>query len=277
MRRDVVVELKKLTCKDNILFIQKCREAAELLMLYAKHLGFNSVILQEEGGWYTYEKSAKKLNLNVFKAKMREGKLIKEDFPQEKAIVILNTNPGYAYSENLEFYDDIKKLGSLIVNDVVCSIGDENSLKGDFIIGSFGRDKPLSISSGGAFIAFNDDFDFSFINNLLNENFKEPSINFDELLLAISNLKNKKSAWVSISNKIKKELISKGFNVLNKNDSINIFVSASGSEKKNLIKFCDERNLQYNVCPLYIRFMDEGVCIEIKKINVGDDFGIKTT
>ena len=263
----VIEKLKVLTGKKHIVFMNKCREAAELLMRYAKEKDYNSLILQEEGGWHTYEKSAKKLGLDVIKAEMNKGALIKEKFPQKKALIILNTNPGYAYIEPLTFYDEMKKTQSIIVNDVVSSIGDENSKKGDFIIGSFGKDKPLTISTGGAFIAFNNDDDLIKIKGLIENYYKDSGIkiNFEELLNAINNLHSKKNSWIQKSNKIKNELKQKGFQVLNENDSINIFVKTKVEEKENLIKFCKEHGLEYQTCPLYIRTMQDAISIEIKK------------
>ena len=274
-------EVKKiifdLTNKKNILFMDKCRNAAELLMILAKNNGFKNLILQEEGGWHTYEKSGNKLDLNVLKAPMFQGKLIEERFPEEKALVIVNTNPSYSYVDTLPFYDKMKLNGSLIVNDIVCSIGEAYAKKGDFIIGSFGKDKPLSIASGGAFIAFND---FPELGSLKEEFFKGSgeNIDFDDLLIAFHKFRDKKNAWMSYADNLKKELLSKDFNVLNKNSSVNVLVKANAAEMENLIKFCEERNLEYVKCPLYIRCNEEGISIEVKRLNLEVyDYGIKRT
>lgn len=269
-KEEACEQLKKITKKRNVLFMDKCRDAAELIMIYAKDKGYFDVVLQEEGGWYTYEKSAVKTGLNVLKASMIQGKLIQEKFPKQKALVIINTNPGYAYVEELSFYDDIKKTGSIIVNDVVSSIGEDYATKGDFIIGSFGKHKPLSISTGGAFIAFDDEFDD--IKKVKKELMPSQGekINFQELRNAIKNFNNKKKAWFDYSNKIKQELSNKGFKILNNEQSINILVKVNASERENLIKLCDDLKLEYLLCPRYIRTLEDAISIEIKKKNQED-------
>lgn len=270
MEQIAIDKLKKLLCRDHIIFMDKCRRAAELLMIRAKNKGFTDLVLQEEGGWYTYEKSARKLDLNVLKAKMNKGVVIKEEFPKkENAIILINTNPGYAYVEPFDIYEELKNKNNFIINDIVGSIGDENSLKGDFLIGSFGKDKPLSISSGGAFIALNDVEELNVLEKLKKEHFSDIDLklDFEELSRAIDNLQTKKTDWITYSNKLKNDLKSKGFTILNNNDSINIFVKAS-NQRENLIKYCQDNNLQYQICPLYIRSMDDAISIEIKKLNL---------
>ncbi|MFP4568094.1 MAG: hypothetical protein ACLFN8_04055 [Candidatus Woesearchaeota archaeon] len=272
MKQETIEKLKKLTNKKYIIFMNKCREAAELIMRYAKKTNYDSLILQEEGGWHTYEKSAKKIGLNVLFAKMNEGQLIKQEFPQKKALIIINTNPGYAYTEPLKFYDELKKTQSLIINDVVGSIGEDTAKKGDYLIGSFGKDKPLTISTGGAFIALNDENTLNELLKIKQEYYRcaGEQINFNELNAAIDNLENKKNNWINHSNKIKKELKTKGYTILNQKPSINIFVEinekTNTDERENLIKFCNAHNLEYQKCPLYIRTIKNAISIEIKKI-----------
>jgi len=261
--------LTSIVGKKRVIFMDKCRDAAELIMRYSKNKGFKNLILQEEGGWYTYEKSGDKVGLKVIKAPMNKGVLIKEEFPfLEDSLIIINTNPGYAYSDPLSFYDDFKNINALVVNDVVCSIGDVNSLKGDFIIGSFGKHKPLSINSGGAFIACDDDSVFKELLFLKNSFYSGSGekIDFKELLWALKNFDVKKKKWVEYSSSLKKILIAKNFDVLNPAESINIFVGFSSDlEKENLIKFCAEHELEYLNCPLYIRTLKKAISIEIKK------------
>lgn len=273
MSNQCIKKLSLITRKNHIFFMDKCRDAAELIMHYSKNHGFKNLVIQEEGGWYTYEKSAQKLGLNVLMAPMSKGVLIKDEFPfKDDSLIILNTNPGYAYVEPLSFYDDFKKINTIVVNDIVSSIGDDISLKGDILIGSFGRAKPLTISSGGAFVACDDLNLFEELLKLKKSFYPDAGdqINFDELLLALDNVKNKKKKWIDYSNNIKKILTQKGFTILNPNDSINIFVKTSNDERENLINFCVEHNLDYVICPKYIRTMQEAISIEIKKKDLED-------
>jgi len=247
--------------------MDKCRDSAELIMHYAKSINIKNLIIQEEGGWHTYEKSGKKLGFNIIKVPMNKGLIIEKKFPYIKnSLFIVNTNPGYAYDEPLNFFEKIKNNNIIIVNDVSGSIN--QNMKGDFIIGSFGEHKPVSISSGGGFLAFNNEFDNVILEKFKNIYFNESGkkINFQELENALQTFQTKKTNWIKFSNKIKQQL--KNYNILNPEESINIFIKTSNLEMENLIKFCDEHNLEYVKCPLYIRTNEKAISIEIKKLKL---------
>jgi len=88
-----IKKLCDITDKKNIIFMDKCRQAVELIIRFAQAQNFNDLIIQEEGGWYTYEKSALSIGFNVVKANVAEG-VIKEDvFPRiNNSLIIINTN-----------------------------------------------------------------------------------------------------------------------------------------------------------------------------------------
>lgn len=274
--KDLVVEkLLVLTKKKHILFFDKCRVGAEFLMRFALTRNISSVILQEEGGWYTYEKSASSLTLGVVKAPMVDGLIRGDVFPfVDNSLVVVNSMPGYFFLEDMGFYDSFKDKGfnSFLVNDVSGSVGEDVCVVGDFIIGSFGKDKPLSISSGGGFVAFDDFYEELFA---IKEEFFKGSgslINFDELLVALDVFVLKKKAWFDFSNNLKKVLLEKNFCVLNPLKSINVLVKFNDLfEKESLIKFCSELNLEFVICPMYIRSNEQALSIEVKKKNLLED------
>ena len=47
MIQTVKEKLQEITNKKHIVFMNKCREAAELLMIYAKEKNYNTLIIQE--------------------------------------------------------------------------------------------------------------------------------------------------------------------------------------------------------------------------------------
>jgi len=186
--------LSKLTGKKNIIFMDKCRQAAELIMRYSFSNDMNKLIIQEEGGWHTYEKSALKLGFKVFKAHMNKGVIDKKTFSFiNNSLIIINSNPGYAFVESFDFISGLKDEKVLLVNDVSGSVGDVNSKIGDVIIGSFGDDKPLS-AGGGGFIAVDDSLFFEFKN--IKEKFYSgagKNIVFQDLFFVLNNfVKTKK-------------------------------------------------------------------------------------
>lgn len=265
----VIEQLTKLTKKKHILFFDKCRISAEFLMKFALKKNITNTILQEEGGWHTYEKSASSLNLKVIKAPMINGVIKKDNFPdKDNSLIIINSMPGYLFLEDMSFYEHNKKNknNSFLVNDVSGSIGEPNSIIGDFIIGSFGKDKPLSISSGGGFVAFNEFYEELVTLKKNSFNKSGTIIKFDELHRALNNFNIKKKTWIKYSTKLKNTLKEKKFYVLNPKPSINVLVKFENSlEKENLIKICSELNLEFVICPMYIRSNTQALSIEIKR------------
>lgn len=276
-------EIKCLVNKKKIYFTRRCNKSIELA-LDASLKGNNMqdcekkvILIQEEGGWITYSKYARKHKLDILKLKMNKGKLIKDHLVKAlhqykgNSILIMHSLPGYSYDEKMdEIYVLVKESGATLINDCCGSIGTDSAKIGDIIVCSFGEDKPLS-AGGGGFIAA-DDFTSSYnsiVSELSNEEKKAAEkIDFQKLDMTISFLQERRSGWKSITEKTKKELMSKGFNVLNiESEGINVLVNFSDEEEKErLINYCKDKGIEYTECPRYIRTLEKALSLEIKRI-----------
>ena len=236
-------KLQTLFGKKNIYFVDKTRTGMDQLLqnLDSK----KSICFQEEGGWHTYPKSAKKQGFEIKYLKQKDGKLI--EFPNGKEILILNSMPGYCYDEDIQKISSYCKENKvLLINDVTASIGSQKPL-GDIIICSFGNYKPLSIGEGGI-IASDQEL-----------NLKQTKINEELLEKEIENLPLKLNKWKQLKQKIEQELKQK---IINKNQGINILVD---DKKENLINYLSKNKLEYLECPIYIRTNKKCISIEIKR------------
>ncbi|MFT4311278.1 MAG: DegT/DnrJ/EryC1/StrS family aminotransferase [Candidatus Woesearchaeota archaeon] len=235
--------LNKIFEKQNIYFVDKTRKGMEELF---KTLDKNKIInFQEEGGWHTYPKSAKKQGFKINYLKQKNGKLI--ELPKKEEVLIINSMPGYCYSENIDkIAKHCKENKILLINDVTASIGTQKPV-GDIIICSFGNHKPISIGTGGVIAT----------NNKLS--IQETKLNETKLEQQIKNLQNKLSYWKKIKKQIEKDLKEK---VINKGEGINILVD---DKKENLINYLNKNNLEYAECPKYIRTNKKCISIEIKR------------
>jgi hypothetical protein len=255
-----VSALKKITGKTNIIFQESCREAAKTLVgkLKQKNPSLKKILLQEEGGWHTYPKLAAPNNLKLIYLPMARGKIKLEELKKHgDSILLLNSMPGYAYKENMQAIQNIcKEKHIILIDDCSASIGTQKPL-GDYIICSLGKFKPLSTGKGG-FIATNNSLE-------IKEEKYEPRI-FGLLLEEINGLKGKLGYWKSLKIKMLEELAKEGFNILNEETGINLFVEHKNQkERETLINYIKTKKYEYVECPKYIRTNEKAVSIEIKR------------
>lgn len=229
--------LKKLTSKKNVYFLEGATEAFEYLM---KHLEPKTISLQQEGGWYKYPKVAKKLGIQINYLKTQKGKINPKEIQE---IACINLMPGYAYHEDVDSIEKhAKQNNATLISDVTASIG-TLKVKGDYIIGSFGPNKPLTIKGGGGFIATNQKLQI-----------REENLDPKLIETAINNLTKKLAHWQKIKTEIEKQIPT-----LNKGEGINVFI-----EKETYIKQLKE-NFDIVKGPVYNRSLKPIISIEIKR------------
>ncbi|MFT4261407.1 MAG: hypothetical protein ACMXX9_03170 [Candidatus Woesearchaeota archaeon] len=229
--------LSELTGKKNIYYVSKGRLAAEILI---DILPKREILLQEEGSWHTYPKLG-----DVLYLKMIDGKINVEDIQPNK-ILLINTMPAYAWLEDAKkVYEACKQKKTIMINDVCGSIGKQQAKYGDYIIGSFGRWKPITIGQGG-FIATNEDL-----------NVEEVMLDEKALVEALKNIPKKLVRWEQKKQEVlklikKQEIIAHEINILTK-------------RTETLINLLEKNNIEYELCPKYIRTMKQAISIEIKR------------
>ena len=258
MINQVSKKLKSLVKKKNMLFTGSCDEA---LMMGAKILLADSknklIITQDSGGWLSYPKIAKKLGVPIIYIKTNKGKLSLSELKKHKdCVLILHSLPGYCYKEDMKAIQKICESNNIkLLNDACGSIGTESATRGNIICCSFGKWKPLS-AGGGGFLA----------SNLILTG-KSEELDFARINKSIDTMNKRIKTWKKISSTVKKEM--KEFVLNEGNQGINVLLKfKNDDERERLINFCKDKNLEYTICPRYIRSNEDAVCVEIKKLDL---------
>jgi hypothetical protein len=266
MRPDSISILQNHTGKLHIYFTDRGNTSILLAMKLGKHIGKKRVVLQDQGGWITYEQYAKKLKLEVIKVKTDFGIVDVSglrDILREDDLVLLNSMPGYyALQENMSRLHEIcLEKGAFLINDVSGSIGTSASRHGDIMVGSFGEWKPVEVKYGG-FIAF----DSSSHGEFIAENNTRPVKDFyEDLLPELKRLSLKQKEMFSDAARVKRDLKDKqilhpdhkGYNV--------IVAFSDEQEKASIVEYCAQKGYEYTLCPRYIRVLADAVSIELKR------------
>ncbi|MFC2135459.1 DegT/DnrJ/EryC1/StrS family aminotransferase [Bacteroidota bacterium] len=260
MKKKCEEKLKELTGKNYIVFTRRGNSSILASLKLMKELGFQKVIIQEQGGWITYPQFIERLKFECERIITDYG--IIKGIEDNDAVLLCNSMPGYFALQNMSEVSNFaseKKL--FLINDVSGSIGTEEAKIGDLIIGSFGRWKPLNVEEGG-FIATNDEEHYNYFKEF------EEKINFEKLHQKLSNLKSKLEKFDEISSKIKTDL--SDFHIIHKDlKGINVIARfISDEEKEKLIKYCNEKNYTFVECPKYIRVLDDAISIEVKRLDL---------
>jgi hypothetical protein len=168
--------------------------------------------------------------------------------------------PGYFAVEDMKLISEIaKKAGAVLINDASGSIGSENAKIGDVIVGSFAEWKPVDVGYGG-FIATNEDY-FGEMQGVFSQNFME------KLVKKLNGLNARIAFLKSKVKKVKKDL--KDFEIIHKeHDGLNVIVKFNTEEEKEkILNYCRKNNLEYTLCPRYIRVNEDAVSIEVKRLH----------
>lgn len=256
--------LQALTNKKNITLTESGDHAIKTIICALKKTK-KQILIQDQGGWLTYKDYAKKEKLEIIELKTNYGIINTTDLQTKtnnNNFLLINSLAGYFAEQPMQEIAKIcKQTNCLLVNDVSGSIGTENAKIGDIIIGSFGKDKPVNLHYGG-FIATNTDEQFE------NCNFNQQKT--AELKKQLEQLKNRQEMFTKINNKIKTELAN--YEILHKNlKGINVIVKFNNEkEKQEIIKYCENNNYEYTLCPKTIRVLDTAISIEVKRQTTGE-------
>jgi len=238
--------LKQLTNKKHIILTKSGNQALkEVIKLFPK----KTFLIQQEGGWYTYKQFPKQIqeikttNCNISLTDLKNK-------ANSNTILLINSLSAYSSPQPMEKIKTIcKEKSCLIINDVSASIGTEIAKIGDFIVGSFGKAKPIDLEYGG-FIAS---------NKLLKI---IPSFNKQKLLQLknkLLQLPKRLNFLYSLSEKVKKELNFKIYN--KKQKGLNVITEFN----QEIIDYCNKNNYEYFICPNYIKINKKAISIELKR------------
>ena len=243
--------LKRLTNKSHIYLLDSGDSAIAQAIKIANR---KFTLIQDQGGWFLYKKLP-----NIIELKTDYGLLNLKELKEKankNSLLIINSLSGYFAEQPMKEIAEIcKEKYCFLINDVSGSIGTEIAKIGDIILGSFGKWKPINLEYGG-FIASTKKLDIK--ENFNKEKLQQLKEKLEQLPKRLQNLKQ-------LTNKVKSDLYN--FNILHKDsDGINVIISYKTEEEKNkILKYCQENNLEYKLCPDYIKVNEKAVSIEIKR------------
>jgi len=259
--------LRKLSSKENVLFVKRGNAAIKLALKLAKSLGYDKVLVQDQGGWLTYKQFCDKEKMRVIELKTDYGLVNPDNLRKYPGFVLLiSSMAGYAALQEMKLVEKVcKEQGIFIINDASGSIGAAEAKAGDVVLASFAIDKPVNIDGHGGFIATDNKEHFDF----LEKNNQEYDIDFIGLLGRLQGLNKRLSELKSIRDKLIKELEASEFanKIVHKDKSgINVIVRFDNdSEKERLINLGLKEGLEHTLCPREIRVLDNAVSFEIKR------------
>lgn len=257
-KEDAIKKLKSLTNKNHIYFFNSGDEGIFYLMNLMKENNKTKILIPDCGGWFSYKKFPKKLNLEIIEIKTKDAVIDLDDLKlkaDETSFFIINSYGGYFVEQPMNEIEIIcKENNCILINDVSASINSEYAKQGELCVGSFGHQKPIELNLGG-FIGSNKEL-------IVEEDFNE----FEKLNSALDILDEKLNYWRDEKKKIINDLGE--YDILHKNsNAINLVVAfETEQEKENLINYCVKNNLEYVLCPNYIKVNRQAISIEIKKI-----------
>ena len=272
MAEEIKKQLIDLSGCSNIKLVKSGNKAIVYAVRIAKRLGKTKVCIQDQGGWITYYQYSMRLNLEVIKLKTDCGLIDKHELASrldDKSVLLINSMPGYLALENM---DDIAAIcsenKSMMINDISGSIGTDNAKFGDIVVCSFGKDKPINYGGGGFIgVKNNDYFDIIVMQEI------RPGAGFAE---RIKSLNNRLTEISAIREQLLAGLINLGFQeklIHPSMHGINIAVEfADETEKERVINYCNKNNIEYTICPRYIRVECDAVSIEVKRLLADDKY-----
>ncbi len=246
-------QLSRLVKKDNIYLLKSGNQAIKTALEITNR---KTTLIQDQGGWLTYLQFPK----NLQKIKTSQGIISNEElikYANENNQLLINSLQGYFSLQPMKEIEKLcKEKNCLIINDISGSIGTEEAIYGDLILGSFGKWKPINLEYGG-FIASNKPLK-------IKEEFEESKL--EELNKKLTNLPKRLKQLKDLNNKTKSDL--KNLDILNKDSYslVTIIRYKNSKEKEEIIDYCKKNKYAYTECPRYIRVNEKAISIELKRI-----------
>ncbi|NQV91391.1 DegT/DnrJ/EryC1/StrS family aminotransferase [Candidatus Woesearchaeota archaeon] len=253
--------LQKLTDHNNVVVTER-GDIAIASALCAVEKG--TVLIPEEGGWLSYQKIPQKLGLTSVNVKCHLAKIDLDDLKEKSksANALLYQNPGGYFADQpmKKIYDICKKNDCLVIMDVSGSIGTDlcDGRYADIMVASFRKWKLVDADVGG-FISSNT-FDLSKIDRL------KDKTSLAKILKSLHQLQKRIIYLEQVREKVVFDLaeydvvhpLDLGFVVV-----VNFY---DEEERKSIVKYCKDNELEYTTCPRYIRLNQDAISIELKRL-----------
>ncbi len=265
--KKIVQFLKDSTHSRYVYITKRCNSAILYSLRSMKKLGRFTVLIPEQGGWLTYKQYPPRLKMHMEMVKTDSSKLDLDDLESKlmqysgEAVFIFSSLAGYFVEHDVsKIYSLCKKYDVVLINDVSGSLGTTQSdaRECDILVCSFGEWKPVNFGDGG-FISFND-------KKYLYEELEHYDMDYQGVYKNLKELEARNNFLYKKSDEIKNKF--SDFDIIHKDSkSINVLIRFhSEKEKLRITSLCESLDLEYTVCPRYIRTGDEAISIEIKRL-----------
>lgn len=269
IKEQIIKELKKLS-GHNLIELTSRGNTAIFAALYCarKIMGLGKVLIPDQGGWLSYQKYPKHLEMETVEVKTDKGLIDLNDLKEkvkDAKVLLYSDYAGYFAEQDVCNAYNVCKGHCLVILDITASIGYKNYGKYcDFAVCSMGKWKPINLGYGG-FLSTNKKILFEKPREIFNTTSFEEQY-YEPLLSKLNELKKRQEFLVKECKKIKKDL--KDFNILHKDKlGINVVI-AFNDEKEKIINYCKKNNYKYTLCPRYIRVNQDAISIEVKRLEV---------
>ncbi|MFT7615777.1 MAG: regulator of RNase E activity RraB [Candidatus Woesearchaeota archaeon] len=258
--QEICTILQTYVRKDFITLHKRGNQTLKLSLKHAAYLGYTDIFIPDSGGWMTYEPFAQKAKLTIHKIKTNDGIIDPASLVlTDKSIVLYHSLGGYYRKQDTEKIAKVcREAGALCIEDACGQPTVETY--GTVVVGSFGNAKPINFGTGG-FAATNDPKWAEF--------FAEHAIQIEEPDL----LEKVKHADERISFLIKKrEQLESVFEkeqiktIADKTALVLIIPFTTEQQQEKITALLEKENIEYELCPRYIRSMQQAVSAEIKRL-----------
>jgi histidinol-phosphate/aromatic aminotransferase/cobyric acid decarboxylase-like protein len=271
MKQKAVELIKGYTHHDFVQFTSRGNSAIFAALYCARTLNPQKYILvPDQGGWLTYHKYPKQLELETKEVKTDNGIIDLNDLAMkldDACALIYCTPAGYIAEQPIkEIYELCKKNNCMVILDVSGALGSDmcDGRYADFMVGSFGKWKPVDLGYGGFVTAAQKDY-FEKPKSIFDTSSFEEQY-FPVLVSKLEHVKERFDALFAEVQKIKDEL--KDFDLIHRDKRGLVVVAKyrNNDEKQQLIEYCLRHHYEYTQCPRYIRVNCEALSIEMKRL-----------
>lgn len=231
--------------------------------------GKKKVLIPDQGGWLTYPTYPGVLGKNVVEIKTKNALIDLGDL-KDKAdadSVLLYDNPGgYFVEEPIQkIFEICQTAGAQVILDCTGGLGTDmcDGKYADFLVASFGEDKPVNAGYGG-FISLKADSNKETIKTLKTL-FPVDESKLETIFQKLESLPQRINFLSETRKKVLTDL--KSYNIIYpQSRGYTVVIRCDKETRKEIEEYCQKNNLEWTPCPRYIRLMDEGISIEIKRL-----------
>ena len=269
---DAIELIKQYTHHDNVKLSERGNTAIFAALYCVRKLNPNKkiILFPDEGGWFSYFKYPKMLELKPWEVFTDKGIIDMVDLKNKAkdALALIYSQPAGYYADQpiKEIYEICKENNCFVIMDITASLGTPycDGKYADFTVASFGKWKPVNLQYGGSLTALKKEY-FEIPKEIFNTT-KFDETKLDQLAVNLAKLKERFELFEKHVEKIKSDL--KDFKILHKDKwGINVIVAFENEDEKNkIISYCENNKYQFTICPRYIRVNQKAISIEVKRL-----------